>query len=99
MFSVLLAAITGRAMLQVFTLVQVMGYSISLILMVLASTGASPVMVIRLLLLVMTLVPLSLKTAASSMFRRARMAARWPEMNVLASPNAERGVTPLARNA
>src|SRR5437773_855467 len=86
-------------MLQAFTLVQVTGYSIPLIRIVRAWTGASPVIVRSLLLFVTVSLLVSLKAGASSLPTRVRIAARCPEMKVLASPKGDRGVTPLARNA
>jgi len=57
---------TGTTMVNAFTLVQVMRYSMPLTVMVLASTGASPVMMTRLLLLTTVLVLVSLNLGASS---------------------------------
>src|SRR5205823_13803061 len=64
-----------------------------------ASTGARPVRTIRLLLVVKLVLLFTEKLHTYTVFRRLRMAVRWPEMKVFASPKGERGVTPLARNA
>src|SRR6266516_8037113 len=72
-----------------------------LILIVFASTGASPVMAIRLLLVVIVEGTGILKAAASSAAMKVRMALRWPEMKLFTSDGGpgETGVTPLARKA
>src|SRR6267378_2092693 len=84
---------------QALTLVQLIGYSMPLIRIVRVWTGASPLIVTRLFVVLMMLVLVILKAGASSPLTRVRMAVRWPAMKVLASPNADRGVIPFARKA
>src|ERR1051325_10879432 len=87
-------------MRKALTLVQVMGYSTPLIQIDFASTGASPVMVIRLLLVVMLSGTVILKLVASSAASWVRMLERAAEMKVLtpAEPGSVAAM-PLSRMA
>src|SRR5262245_21357764 len=86
-------------MLHALTLIQFTRYSMPLIRMVRVWTGDSPVIVTRLFEVVMLLFTVSLNSVASSWLSKVWIAPRWPEIKVLASPNAERGAIPEARNA
>src|ERR1043166_4630756 len=78
-----------------------MGYSTPLIWIDLASTGASPVMRTRFVLVVITFVTVSLKVVASSLARSVRMLARAEEMKDFGPPAAPGSATemPLSRMA
>src|SRR6266511_3659087 len=89
------AELTGTCTENVLALIQTTGYSAPLMVMVRASTGASPVMVIRLLLEVIRLVPVILNTGASSLTTVVRMLVRALAIQVLMLAGAV-GLTPLA---
>src|SRR2546425_1244274 len=96
MLSSLIGALTARRIVQAFTLFHMIGYEIPLIRIVAASTGASPLIVTKLLLVVKLLGLVILKVLASSAATVDKMLVTREAMSPLTAAPGDVGVMPLA---